>query len=139
MVANPFFRLKIARHVAKISSASIAMKTYFPDPADLLRLGFYFIGTLRCDGCDRPMVARTARAAENGPQTFSSSHKKQDGVFAQWLGNHWYIATFTARCGKGLCLICHSRGSRSRFVAKSAESGQPVFKLMDDLHYILLI
>jgi hypothetical protein len=36
---------------------------------------------------------------------------------------------------KGLCPICRRQESRSQFVAKSAESGEPVFTSMDVLLY----
>jgi hypothetical protein len=76
---------------------------------------------------------RTTRATENGPQTFGSSRKKQDGEclqFAQWLCDYWHIAaTQSAR----LCPICHGQGNSSRVMAKLAESGEPVFTSMDVL------
>jgi hypothetical protein len=37
---------------------------------------------------------------ENGPQTFGSSRKKQDGEwwqFAQWLCDYWHTVAITAR------------------------------------------
>jgi hypothetical protein len=41
------------------------------------------------------------------------------------------LAAVTARCAKGLA-ISHSLGNRSQGVAKSVESGEPVFTLLDD-------
>jgi hypothetical protein len=49
--------------------------------------------------------------------------------------NHWHIASIRALCAKGLCLICHRREYKSRVVAKSSESGEPVFTFMDVLLY----
>jgi hypothetical protein len=73
---------------------------------------------------------------ENAPQTFGSSRKKQDGEcwqFTQWLCGNFQITAITEQCAKGICPKCHCRGSRSRVVAKFAESGGPVFTSMDVL------
>jgi hypothetical protein len=98
----------------------------------LQQLGFYFFGTSHLDGC-KPA---TTRSAENRPQSFGRLRKKQDcecWQFEQWLCDHWHTTVAAARCTKGLCPIpvYHSQGSSRRAVAKSAESGDPVFKLMD--------
>jgi hypothetical protein len=47
----------------------------------------------------RTAIVQTARAAENGPQTFGSLRRIQDGEcrdFAQWLCVHWHTAAVVA-------------------------------------------
>jgi hypothetical protein len=44
-------------------------------------------------------LRKLPEAAANGPQTFGSSRKKQDGKcwqFVQWLCDHWHTAAITA-------------------------------------------
>jgi hypothetical protein len=77
---------------------------------------------------------------ENGPQTCGSSCKKQDGEcqqFTQWLCDQLHITAATVQYAKELHLIYHSQGSKSRVIAKSAKSVEPVLKLMDVLLYSL--
>jgi hypothetical protein len=74
-------------------------------------------------GSGSDQYAQTARAAKNGPPTFDSLRKKQDGEcwqFAQRLYDQWHIAAVTARYAKGLCPICHSRENRSRRILRSS-------------------
>jgi hypothetical protein len=83
-------------------------------------------------------IVRTARAAENGQQTFGSSRKNKMAI----VGN---LRNGCAKIGipqpslrgmpRDFCLICHSRGSRSRVIAKFAESGELVFTSMYALLY----
>jgi hypothetical protein len=61
---------------------------------------------------------------------------KKDGEcwqFGQWLCENLHTAAVAVRYAKGLCLMFYSRGSKSRVVAKSAGSGEPV--LMNALLY----
>jgi hypothetical protein len=79
------------------SNASINVKTGSQDPADfaMTRPLIHWHTALWSPryAKGRIIVAWTARAAKNGPQTFGSSCNKQNGKcwqFAQWLFNHWH-------------------------------------------------
>jgi hypothetical protein len=75
MIAHPFFCLKIGRLKATVRKVSI-----------LVRLSFYF----PFFGISGKVLLRTARAAENGPQTCGSWCKQQDGECG------------SSRCGCGI-------------------------------------
>jgi hypothetical protein len=79
-VAGHRFKNRPSESYGQYSRASIDVNMGFPDPAEfaMTRLLFHWHiaqGCLRyANGCTT--FARTARALENGPQTFGSSRKK---------------------------------------------------------------
>jgi hypothetical protein len=132
MAVNPFFH----------NSASINVKTGTPDTEDFATTQLLFIGTSCCDGCDMQMVAQPlCELSETWKMDnrLLTGHAKNKTASvgrlrnSQWLGDHWPIVAIPAQCAKELCPICHSCGSRSQVVAKSAKSGEPVFTSMDVL------
>jgi hypothetical protein len=67
----------------------------------------------------RTTIVRTARAAENGQKTCGSSLKKWDGVLAVPAMVVWPLAYSSRHSAK--CPLCHTRGNRSRVIAKSGK------------------
>jgi hypothetical protein len=136
MVTFPFFPFKNhpSQSYSPYSRASIEVKTGFPDSANFAMtrplIHWHIVLWRPRYAKGRTTGAQTARAAKNGPQTFGSSHKKQNDKcwqFAQWLYEHWHIAAVTAWYANGRCPICHSRGCGCWVVAKSTVSREPVF------------
>jgi hypothetical protein len=84
-------------------------------------------------------ITRTAKVGEMDHMlvTVPAKKNKQDGEcwqFVQWMSTIGILQPSYATC-KGLCLICHSQGRRSRVIAKFTEFGEPVFTSMDVLLY----
>jgi hypothetical protein len=130
MVAHPFFLFKnrlslLYCTVCRVNTSNDVKTLVLHILRILLRLSFYFPNC----GISGKALLPIARAAENGIQTYGSSRKKPDGEckqFAQRLPDHWQISEVAARYAKGI---------RSRIIAKSAGSGEPIFSSMDGLLY----
>jgi hypothetical protein len=135
MVANPFsHENRPSQSYGLDSSASINVKTGFPDPVDFVttRLLIYW-------------RVLAIRAMVGGPLPYRGRHS----AICQWTRSRvvvkfagcgilgkvpWHTALWRpwyANGGPNHCANCHCQGSSSRVVAKSVESGELVFTSMD--------
>jgi hypothetical protein len=121
MVANPFFRLKIACLKATVHTEhNHQCRTWFSRSG-----GFcYDSASTSLAVANSPTYYCELRQHHSSGVKLGSSPKRQDSEckhFVQWLPDHWQITSIAAWYAKGWIWI------RSRVVAKSTGSGQPVF------------
>jgi hypothetical protein len=136
MVANPFFCLKIGHFKTTVRTVAHPSmeKQVLQIQRILLRLCVYFpdFGISRWGGCDMPRSqCRTNNGTncQHSPSCFLCELLQVCDPFFGFRGSG------SSRTGWVTLALAYPRRHRRRVVAKSAESGDLVFTLMDALLY----